>query len=82
MMCRLEIIKETLNTCGNLLTTYIELHLTESYIRESAREFIFCDITEQEVYQLWSLLSPNTASGLDGFQQNLLNWPPLTLLNL
>ena len=44
----------------------------ESYIRESTREFIFCDITEQEVYQLLSSLSPNKASGLDGLPAKLI----------
>ena len=44
----------------------------QSYISESTREFIFCDITEQEVYQLLSSLSPNKASGLDGLPAKLI----------
>ena len=37
----------------------------ESYVRESTQEFTFSDVTEQEVYQLLSSLSPTKASGLD-----------------
>ena len=37
----------------------------ESYINESEEEFTFGEITEQEVFQLLSTMSPKKASGLD-----------------
>ncbi len=37
----------------------------ESYVSESMQEFTFCDVTEQEVYQLLTSLSRTKASGLD-----------------
>ena len=44
----------------------------ESYVRESTQEFTFCDVTEQEVYQLLSSLSPTKASGLDRLPAKLI----------
>ncbi|CAB4031940.1 Hypothetical predicted protein [Paramuricea clavata] len=44
----------------------------ESYISESMQEFIFCEITEQEVCQLLSSLSSTKASGLDGLPAKLI----------
>ena len=44
----------------------------ESYISESTQDFIFREITEQEVCQLLSSLSPTKASGLDGLPAKLI----------
>ena len=44
----------------------------ECYVRESTQEFTFCDVTEQEVYQLLSSLSPTKALGLDRLPAKLI----------
>ena len=44
----------------------------ESYITEATQEFAFCDITEQEVYELLSTLSTTKASGLDKLPAKLI----------
>ncbi|CAB4026536.1 Hypothetical predicted protein, partial [Paramuricea clavata] len=44
----------------------------ESYISESMQEFIFCEITEQEVCQLLLSLSSTKALGPDGLPAKLI----------
>ena len=43
----------------------ISYNSPESFINELTHEFIFCEITEHEVFQVLSSMSPNKASGLD-----------------
>ena len=43
----------------------ISYNSPESVINELTHEFIFCEITEHEVFQVLSSMSPNKASGLD-----------------
>ena len=55
---------------GKILSQYIptaspEVVSPESYKNESEEEFIFGEITEQEVFHLLSTMSPEKASGLD-----------------
>ena len=44
----------------------------ESSISESQQEFIFYEITEEDVHQLLSSLSPTEASGLDALPANII----------
>ena len=57
---------------------------TETYINKSKREFIFSEITVQEICQLLLSLSLTKAPALDKLPafRLLLNWPRLILLNL
>ena len=52
---------------GKILSQNIPISYNspESFINELTDEFIFCEITEHEVFQVLSSMSPNKASGLD-----------------
>ena len=52
---------------GKILSQNIPISYNspESFINELTHEFIFCEITEHEVFQVLSSMSPNKASGLD-----------------
>ena len=44
---------------------FLQVIIHQSFINELTNEFIFCEITEHEVFQVLSSMSPNKASGLD-----------------